>query len=97
MFHISSITSHPGGERPCGGFSRPMADWLKIIQGEYNMAHDDSQTCACGGNCACQSESQVYLTPAEYVARLEQYLADLKAEIVSVEAELAALRAPAEV
>ena len=65
------------------------------------MAHDDSSTCACGGNCACQSEQsgqQVYLTPAEYVARLEQYLADLKAEIVSVEAELASLRGvPAEV
>jgi hypothetical protein len=60
------------------------------------MAHDDSHTCACGGNCACQSESQVYLTPAEYIVRLEQYLADLKAEIVSVEAELAALRTPAE-
>jgi hypothetical protein len=62
------------------------------------MAHDDSHTCACGGNCACQSEQssqQAYLTPAEYVVRLEQYLADLKAEIVSVEAELAALRTPA--
>ncbi len=49
---------------------------------------------ACGGNCSCQSEqsSQVYLTPAEYLTRLEQYLADLKAEIVSVEAELASLR-----
>jgi len=60
------------------------------------MAHDDSQTCACGGNCSCQSEqsAQVYLTPAEYVVRLEQYLDDLKAEIVSVEAELATLRAP---
>jgi hypothetical protein len=64
-----------------------------VRSGENNMAHDDSHTCACGGNCACQSEqSQVYLTPAEYVARLEQYLADLKAEIVSVEAELASLR-----
>ena len=62
------------------------------------MAHDESHTCGCGGNCACQSEQsahQEYLTPAEYVARLEQYLADLKAEIVSVEAELVALRAPA--
>ena len=62
------------------------------------MAHDESHTCACGGACGCQSEQsdhQVYLTPAEYVVRLEQYLADLKAEIVSVEAELAALRAPA--
>lgn len=60
------------------------------------MAHDESHTCACGGNCSCQSEhsEQVYLTPAEYVARLEQYLADLKAEIVSVEAELATLRTP---
>ena len=62
------------------------------------MAHDESHACACGGACGCQSEQsdhQVYLTPAEYVVRLEQYLADLKAEIVSVEAELAALRAPA--
>jgi len=51
--------------------------------------------CACGGNCSCNSESQVtrvYLTRDEYVARLEQYLVDLKAEIQAVEAELLELR-----
>jgi len=34
----------------------------------------------------------VYLTRDEYVARLEQYLVDLKAEIQAVEAELLELR-----
>jgi ribosomal protein L29 len=35
------------------------------------------------------------LTREEYTARLEQYLEDLKAEIVAVEAELAELRVQA--
>ncbi len=50
--------------------------------------------CACGGSCGCGSHSsqEVYLTREEYIARLEQYLEDLKAEIRSVEAELAELR-----
>lgn len=50
--------------------------------------------CACGGSCGCGSHSsqEVYLTREEYIVRLEQYLADLKAEILSVEAELAELR-----
>ncbi len=55
--------------------------------------------CACGGACGCgenhaQTE-QVYLTKEEYVLRLEQYLKDLKAEIVAVEEELAQIREPA--
>lgn len=37
----------------------------------------------------------VMLTREEYTARLEQYLEDLKAEIVAVEAELADLRVQA--
>jgi hypothetical protein len=36
--------------------------------------------------------TRVYLTRDEYVARLEQYLVDLKAEIQAVEAELLELR-----
>ncbi|BAJ62553.1 hypothetical protein [Anaerolinea thermophila] len=51
--------------------------------------------CACGGSCGCghhTEESTVYLTREEYIARLEQYLLDLKAEIAAVEAELAELR-----
>ncbi len=64
------------------------------------MAHDEaSHTCACGGNCSCQTnaqaESSVYLTEAEYVTRLEQYLVELKEEIVAVEAELARFKQPA--
>ncbi|HMN61604.1 MAG TPA: hypothetical protein PJ988_14625 [Anaerolinea sp.] len=56
-------------------------------------------SCACGGACGCgeshaQTE-QVYLTKEEYVVRLEQYLKDLKAEIVAVEEELAQLLQPA--
>ena len=62
------------------------------------MPHDESShTCACGGNCSCQTSGEVrevYLTREEYVARLEQYLVDLRAEIVSVEAELAELKSP---
>jgi hypothetical protein len=34
----------------------------------------------------------VFLTRDEYIARLEQYLVDLKAEIQAVEAELVELR-----
>ncbi len=56
----------------------------------------EESTCACGGNCSCGShaeeEPRVFLTREEYVQRLEHYLADLKAEIDSVEHELADLR-----
>jgi|YNPNPStandDraft_1061719.scaffolds.fasta_scaffold17940_2 hypothetical protein len=51
--------------------------------------------CACGGTCGCGShaeETTVYLSREEYIARLEQYLLDLKAEIAAVEAELVELR-----
>ena len=52
--------------------------------------------CGCGGSCGCggheHAAQEVYLTREEYIARLEQYLEDLKAEIRSVEAELAELR-----
>lgn len=62
------------------------------------MPHDDStQPCACGGSCSCQSSEQaqsVYLTREEYIDRLEHYLVDLKAEIVSVEKELMELKSP---
>lgn len=55
---------------------------------------ESQSTCSCGGNCACGGNhaEEVYLTREEYVARLEQYLVDLKAEIHSVEEELAGLR-----
>jgi hypothetical protein len=62
------------------------------------MSHEESGgTCACGGNCSCQSSDQtqnVYLTREEYIERLEHYLVDLKAEIESVESELAELKTP---
>ena len=52
--------------------------------------------CSCGGNCGCDesqaSVGRVYLTRDEYIVRLEQYLGELKAEIASVEGELAELR-----
>ncbi len=50
--------------------------------------------CSCGGNCGCGEShaEEIYLTREEYVARLEQYLVDLKAEIRSVEEELVGLR-----
>lgn len=52
--------------------------------------------CSCGGNCGCNESQagmgQIYLTKDEYIARLEQYLVELKAEIHSVEDELAELR-----
>ncbi len=50
--------------------------------------------CSCGGSCGCgnHSSSEVYLTREEYVARLEQYLQDLKDEIRAVEAELTGLK-----
>lgn len=55
-------------------------------------------TCACGGDCGCQEghhADQSYLTREEYIERLEHYLVDLKAEINSVEKELADLKQPA--
>ena len=61
-------------------------------------AQESTHACACGGNCGCQDNEQVnrvYLTQEEYVSRLEQYLVDLKAEIVSVEEELSKLKQPA--
>jgi hypothetical protein len=64
------------------------------------MSHDDSEhACACGGNCGCQNSQQaetVSMTREEYAARLEQYLLELKAEIVAVEKELLGLKIPAE-
>ena len=55
--------------------------------------------CACGGSCGCGENhahsEQVYLSKEDYVIRLEQYLKDLKAEIVAVEEELAQIREPA--
>ena len=63
------------------------------------MSEDNNGgACACGGNCGCSSGSgqhhaqEVYLTREEYIARLEQYLLELKAEMGSVEIELAELR-----
>ena len=55
--------------------------------------------CACGGSCGCGENhthaEQVYLSKEDYILRLEQYLKDLKAEIVAVEEELAQIREPA--
>ncbi len=60
------------------------------------MSDPNGGACACGGSCGCgghdHQAQEVYLTREEYIARLEQYLIDLKAEIVSVENELAELR-----
>ena len=57
---------------------------------------DTGDFCACGGSCGCgghgQHGEEVYLTREEYIARLEKYLVDLKAEIQSVETELMELR-----
>ena len=53
------------------------------------------EQCACGGSCGCgghQDVQEVYLTREEYIVRLEKYLGDLRAEIESVEQELAELR-----
>lgn len=55
-----------------------------------------SGECACGGTCSCNSAETtvdtVELTRDEYIARLENYLQDLKAEIASVTEELESLR-----
>lgn len=62
------------------------------------MTEDIGGTCSCGGSCGCgggghsHQTQEVYLTRDQYIARLEQYLIDLKAEIKSVEAELAEIR-----
>lgn len=62
------------------------------------MAENMGETCACGGTCGCgghhdqHEEDVVYLTREEYIARLEQYLAELKTEIQAVESELAEIR-----
>lgn len=56
----------------------------------------NGESCACGGSCGCGGHSQhteeVFLTRDEYIARLEQYLQELKSEIQAVEAELVELR-----
>ena len=60
------------------------------------MSDHNGGSCACGGNCGCgnheQRAEEVYLTRDEYIARLEQYLGELKAEIQAVEAELSELK-----
>lgn len=61
------------------------------------MSEDMGSTCACGGTCGCGGHSEhneevVYLTREEYIARLEQYMVELKTEMQAVEAELAELR-----
>ncbi len=57
---------------------------------------DNGGTCACGGTCGCGGHhdevEEVFLTKEQYIARLEQYLAELKAEIQAVENELVELR-----
>ena len=60
---------------------------------EMHESHEE--TCACGGSCSCGGHQTQYLTREDYVARLEQYLDDLKAEIKAVEEELASLRVEA--
>ncbi len=54
------------------------------------------ETCACGGSCGCggqhQETQQIYLSREVYIARLEEYLLKLRAEIESVEQELVELR-----
>jgi hypothetical protein len=58
--------------------------------------YSGGSSCACGGSCGCGGHDshaqEVYLTRDEYVARLEKYLVELKAEIESVERELSELR-----
>jgi hypothetical protein len=57
---------------------------------------DNGGTCACGGTCGCGGHhdqvEEVFLTKEQYITRLEQYLAELKAEIQAVETELVELR-----
>jgi hypothetical protein len=68
-------------------------DFEPTLRGVYSMSEHE---CGCGGSCSCNSGenqvSRVYLTREEYVARLEQYLVDLKTEIKAVEEELVMLR-----
>ena len=60
------------------------------------MSENNGGSCACGGSCGCGGHEhhaeEVYLTREQYIARLEQYLGELKAEIQAVETELAELR-----
>jgi hypothetical protein len=65
-----------------------------------SIYEEQESTCACGGTCGCGHDhtdevEEIEITREEYVARLEQYLRDLKAEIVLVERELASLKEPA--
>lgn len=70
--------------------------WRSHSEQERGEVMSD-HVCSCGGNCGCNEDAQfsggqVYLTRDEYIVRLEQYLGELKAEIASVEGELAELR-----
>jgi hypothetical protein len=60
------------------------------------MSDDIGGSCACGGSCGCgghaDKSEEVFLTREQYIARLEQYLMELKGEISAVETELAELR-----
>lgn len=57
---------------------------------------EGENTCACGGSCGCGGShaetQQVFLSREEYIARLEEYLVQLRAEIEDVEKELVELR-----
>jgi hypothetical protein len=52
--------------------------------------------CGCGGDCDCGEYAggfeRQYLTKAEKIAELEDYLGDLKLEVQAVEEHLADLR-----
>jgi hypothetical protein len=57
------------------------------------MSENMEQDCACGGTCGCGGHHhQEMISREDYVSRLEQYLADLRAEIEAVEAELSQIR-----
>jgi hypothetical protein len=73
---------HPGGRH--GG--HPHAGW--------HRGHRHADSCGCGGSDECGGPSHFrrrFWTKEEKIARLEQYLADLREEAKAVEERIAAM------
>lgn len=61
--------------------------------------HSEESECGCDDDCCCGSEeftqphlARQFFSKAEKIIMLEEYMADLKAELIAVEEEIAELK-----